>query len=332
MAVVGFVLAFAACSGDDGAASFPPAGSSSSGGSPPSSSSGGSGTVPQGDAGTASPDAGPPPDPDFLMHQDNVFVNDVGQPILVVEPRRPTSAKLPIVVAYHGDGGSAAAFRDEWRLHAVTQQDALVIYPDDAGEASAWGGAQMNVSHPFALGFAKIVQRMTQVYRGDASKVFVTGISSGGIFAGLMACKYSGAAGFTLRAAITMSGSAPNQTQVDQSWPESMFPKCDGEKPITTLVIHGTADQTEGVSYAEGQWASDYWTYVNRVGGGGVAQDNYGAAATSTAFPGFDPACKKYDDSPAEHPVVLCSIAGMGHQLWANSATTVWQFARYASP
>lgn len=301
------------------------------------SSSGGSssGGLINPDGGTPKPDAGPTTDPDFLVHQDNVFVGSAGQPILVMEPRRPTAARLPIVIAYHGDGGSSAAFRDEWALHKVSGQGALVVYPDDSADASAWGGAAMRVDHPFAEGFGKIVQRMISAYHGDATRVFVAGLSSGGIFAGLLACKYSGSAVFTLRAAITMSGSAPNPTQVDEAWPVSNFPKCAGEKPITTLVIHGKADQTEGVSYHEGQWASDYWTYVNRVGGSppfGEAQANYDDAAPSTQFPGFDPACRKYDESPPEHPVVLCSIEGMGHQLWQNSASTVWQFASYATP
>ncbi len=327
-------LAMVACGTAD---TIVPFGSGSSGATPGggASSSGSSGAVVEPDGGRIEPDAGAPPDPNFLVHQDNVFVGSVGQPILVMEPRRPTAPRLPIVIAYHGDGSSAVAFRDEWRLHETSAQGALVVYPDDSGNASAWGGAAMRVDHPLAEGFGKIVQRMVTAYHGDATRVFVAGMSSGGIFAGLMACKYSGSPAFTLRAAITMSGSAPNPTQVDQAWPVSGFPRCEGEKPITTLVIHGKADQTEGVSYHEGQWASDYWTYVNRVGGSppfADAQINYDDAAPSTPFPGFDPACRKYDESPPQHPVVLCSIEGMGHQLWQNSASTVWQFANYATP
>lgn len=321
-----------ACGASDTVPSFGSS-TSSSGTSGEPIGGGSSGTDPAPDAGPAKPDAGPPQDPDFLLHQDNVFVNGVGQPIVVMEPRRPTSERLPIFVAYHGDGGSGAGFRDEWALHKISKQDAIVVYPDDSANGSAWGGAAMRVDHPFAEGFGKIIQRMTTAYHGDATRVFVAGLSSGGIFAGLLACKYSGSPAFTLRAAVTMSGSAPNSSQVDQAWPVSQFPKCEGQKAITTLVIHGRADQTDGVSYREGQWASDYWTYVNRVGGNPAveAQTNYDDAAPSTPFPGFDPACRKYDESPAARPVVLCSIDGMGHQLWQNSASTAWQFANYAT-
>lgn len=292
--------------------------------------------TPEGDGGTTTSSSGSAPveDPDFLVKRDAVFIDNVAQRIVVMEPRNPTSEKLPILIAYHGDGMSADGFRQEWGLQRISGQGAIVVYPDDSQNQSAWGGVTMHVDHPFAQGFAKIVQRMTQVYGGDASRVVVAGLSSGGVFANLLGCKYSGSSAMGLRAAVIMSGSGPNETQVDQKWDTSNYPKCSGQKPLTTLVVHGKADATPGVSFAQGQWAADYWTYVNRVGAQPPAgpQENYGDSATSTQFPGFASQCRKYDDSPAEHPVVFCAIDGLGHALWPDSASTVWQFANYASP
>jgi len=314
---------------------------STNGGAPaPSSSAPGlvdGGGVPGADATAPVAEGGTVPeaeDPDFLVKRDAVFVDGAAQRIVVMEPRRPAPGKLPILVAYHGDEGSAELFREQWALHRITGQNAVVVYADDGANASAWGGASMSTGNPFAAGFEKIVQRMTQIYDGDATRVVVAGMSSGGIFASLMACRYSGSTAMTLRAAVVMSGSGPNETQVSERFAVSNFPKRPNQRPVTTLVVHGKADQTPGVGFAEGQWAADYWTYVNRVAAASpvAAQENFGSAATSTPFPGFPAQCRKYDDSPAANPVVFCAIDDLGHTLWADSAPTAWQFANYASP
>lgn len=334
-AMAAWLLAFA-CSPMDGAENLGTSSSSSSGSTPigPSSSSGASGVTPQPDGGEVPDSGAPAEDPTFLVKQDAVFVDNVAQRIVVMEPRTPASAKLPIIVAYHGDGQSAEVFRRDWGLHRISGQAALVVYADDSASSSAWGGAAMHVDHPFAVGFGKIIQRMTQVYDGDASRVFVAGLSSGAIFANLLGCKYSGSSAMSLRAAVIMSGSGPNEAQVNEKWATSNYPKCSGQKPLTTLVVHGKADATPGVSFAQGQWAADYWTYVNRVGAQPPvdAQANYGDAATSTPFAGFAAQCRKYDESPTDHPVVFCAVDGLGHALWPDSASTAWQFANFAAP
>ena len=285
------------------------------------------------DAGSSGQTVDAGDDPDYRQRRDVVTVDGLEQRFLVVEPRRASSAKLPIVVMYHGDTGTAQGFQQQWQFERAAGQGALLIYPDDEGKPSAWGGGEMHTGSKYSQAFLRMVKRAVQVYRGDVTKVIVGGHSAGGIFAGLLGCEFSGSAEINLRAVVTMSGSAPNQTQVDGSWPETQIPKCAGQRALPSLVIHGKADTTQGVSFTpEGLWVADYWTFANRNALAWGGQNEYGESAPKTPIAGLPVPCMKYEESPPQAPVVFCAIDGLGHTVWNQAGAALWSFADLSVP
>lgn len=325
--LAGSLMAVALACGGDGGTATPGDDDEDAGGG------GSSGITPVNDGGGSSSSGGRPdsgqPTGDYLLHNDAVTIDGTTHRFLVVEPRRADrTTLLPIVVAYHGDGQSSSILQESWQLERATNKSALVIYPDgDAQGGVAWGGFDaINVSSPYVAAFARIVNRATQVYRGDASKVMLTGLSSGGILAGVISCRYSAPGALTLRATAIMSGSVQNQAAVDGVW-DNGYPKCEGQRPVPTLVVHGDADEIFPADY--GRTIGDYATYVNRMARAEPwgPQSTDGVNAATQAIPGLPEACKRYSESPDDAPVAVCMIPGMPHQLWDQSSTTLWQFA-----
>ena len=77
------------------------------------------------DAGSSGQTVDAGDDPDYRQRRDVVTVDGLEQRFLVVEPRRASSAKLPIVVMYHGDTGTAQGFQQQWQFERAAGQGAL---------------------------------------------------------------------------------------------------------------------------------------------------------------------------------------------------------------
>jgi poly(3-hydroxybutyrate) depolymerase len=77
-----------------------------------------------------------------------------------------------------------------------------------------------------------------------------------------------------------------------------------------TLFVWGKADNTEGVSYAQGQ----------------SVRDNYLAtqSCANTSEPWTSAPCVRYD--ACQRDVVWCAVDGLGHSIWPGAAQAIWSF------
>jgi polyhydroxybutyrate depolymerase len=224
---------------------------------------------------------------------------------------------LPVVFAWHGDGGSGEAIRTRLGLETVANGGAIFVYPDGIETDTGWWALDSHAARnkDIAL-FDAILDRLSTTYCIDKTRVFSTGFSSGAFFTNHLACER----GDRLRAIAPQSGGGP-------FWPDSAY-NDDGRLTCPTpavpaLIIHGNADGTvpndRTPSSLNGGWQSfEHWAYWNHA----APRASY-AFATDPAMPA---PCVRARDLPADHPVFACFIDDLGHEVWAQAATVIWTF------
>jgi polyhydroxybutyrate depolymerase len=214
-------------------------------------------------------------------------------------------ASAPLVVMLHGITGSAAQAESSYGWNELADsQHFVVAYPD--GVNRAWnvngGGCCGQPQREGVDDVAFIGAAVADIVRNvsiNASRIYATGMSNGGIMSYTLACNTG------IFAAI----GAVAGTQLDS---------CRSPHPASVMEIHGTSDEL--VPYRGGQGASiingpsppdvnAFWRNVNKCGAPSVA-----AVATSTA------ACAD------NRGVVLITIDGGGHKWPAFATQKLWQF------
>lgn len=153
----------------------------------------------------------------------------------------PPSAALPLVVVLHGAAGSGAQARSSYGWdHEADRGRFLVAYPDGLGRAWAVSDGCCGVPARDGVDDVAFVRAMVdaiaQRERADRSRVYVTGISNGGMLAYRLACATD------LFAAI-----AP----VAATLPGT----CDDPAPTSVIHIHGLDDRT--IPFAGGSGRRD---------------------------------------------------------------------------
>jgi polyhydroxybutyrate depolymerase len=217
-------------------------------------------------------------------------------------------ASAPLVVMLHGVSGSAEQAEKAYEWDELADSAKFVVaYPDGVGRA--WnvngGGCCGRPAREGVDDVAFIGAAVTDIGKNlsiNASGVYATGMSNGGILSYTLACNTG------IFAAIgPVAGTQLNP--------------CPSPRPTSVMQIHGTADPL--VRYNGGQGSSTingpsvpdvnaFWRNVDQCGA--PAATTSGPVTTSTA------------GCPENRGVVLITIDDGGHQ-WPSLATqTLWQF------
>jgi polyhydroxybutyrate depolymerase len=141
---------------------------------------------------------------------------------------------VPVVLYFHGAGGSAAGANTSSGWSQLADRERfLVVYPQGLpfgqGGAAAWASAGPVDYGIDDLGFVRAL--LAQVERSFCvapGAVFATGMSSGGGMAGYLACALSA----QVAAAAPVAGNHYTLTKLG----------CRPRRPVALLEIHGTAD------------------------------------------------------------------------------------------
>lgn len=202
-----------------------------------------------------------------------------------------------LIIAYHGTGGSHRAWLDDYRLREVVGDGAILVYPDALPNAANIN--QWDFASDFQM-FEDLLARLPAQVNFDASRVFVTGHSSGGGFAHELGCRY----GDRIRAIAPVAGSLTATN-------------CVGA--VAVLQIHGQYDPLVPIGVA--QLGHRFWTLYNGF--------NLG-----TRNPGVVPECVEHAPGPSDYPVQWClhqegQGAGNAAHGWPGFANVaIWDFFR----
>lgn len=175
-------------------------------------------------------------------------------------------AAVPLVIAMHGGGGSAAQFEATNRLTPKAEAAGVaVVYPNGTSGGlglNTWNGggccghavsAQIN-----DVAFIRaLIDQLVATYRIDAKRVYATGHSNGGIMSYRLACELSD----------RIAAIAPNAAAL-------MLDACTPARAVPVLHMHSKLDQNvpiaggvgvglAGVDFPPLQTSIDRWVALN---------------------------------------------------------------------
>lgn len=155
--------------------------------------------------------------------------------LLYVPPTYDENRPIPLVMALHGGGGTGQRMVElTVDLNGLADEAGfIVVYPD--GVEKHWNdGREIQTRRASAeniddVGFiAVLIERLSEIYAIDPSRVYALGISNGGMMSYRLACELPET--FAAVAAVTASMS------------EELAASCDPSQSTSVLVMNGDKD------------------------------------------------------------------------------------------
>lgn len=139
---------------------------------------------------------------------------------------------LPLVIAFHGHYGTGAGMASMTRFNDVADKHGFIVaYPD--GYHRSWGDARGTTPADVAgiddVAFTSaMIDKISKEYTVDPDRIYATGMSNGGFFSQRLACDLSDRIAAVAVVASTLS--------------ERLSVRCQPDRPISVMIIMGTAD------------------------------------------------------------------------------------------
>ena len=230
----------------------------------------------------------------------------------------------PLVLAFHGGGGTAAGMVEISRLNDEADRSGfIVVYPQGSGSkvfgrtAGTWNagtccGTAMQTKVDDVGFVSRLLDVLEKQYSVDAQRIYATGISNGGQMSYRLGCQL----------ADRIAAIAPVAATLE-------FSPCSPSRPVPLIRFHGTEDPC--ALYDGGTCGGCYQDFFNKLIGipilepqhfpcPAVVDDVRSWSALNGCRGNAVPIAKRghatcvaYQGCPLNADVVLWSIAGMGH-------------------
>jgi len=151
---------------------------------------------------------------------------------IVHTPKLNGTAPIPLVLAFHGGGGTGAGMARLTHLSQLADKYGFIVaYPD--GYMRRWADGRGTTAAERAgvddVGFVSaLIDQLSKQNQIDPTRVYATGISNGGFFSLRLACELSSKITAVAAVAATL--------------PQNLSDHCHPQKPVSILLIHGTDD------------------------------------------------------------------------------------------
>jgi polyhydroxybutyrate depolymerase len=245
-----------------------------------------------------------------------------GRTAIVHVPKTALAGQaLPVVLAFHGAGGTGKFMAGYSGLQALSdQQNFITVFPSAVRPGRRWVLSQEDNGGPADMQFVEqLIDRVESLTCVNAARIYATGVSNGGGMAARVGCELSS----RIAAIAPVSGGY------------SLLDACRPQRRVSVLEVHGTADKVvpykgrppNGAGSVPGFLA--LWRHIDGCSGS-LAQRRYGPATEEYLWS----TCA--DGTQVEH----LKIYGGGH-AWPGSspadaawtapisaASAVWLFLR----
>ena len=168
----------------------------------------------------------------------SIIVDDIERTYHLYIPNTYDGKKpIPLLIVLHGGGGNGKNMEEKTTLSGFDElaekEGFIVVYPDaieghwNDGRNDPYSySAQHNIDD---VGFiSALINHLEKKYCIDKKRVYVTGMSNGGMMAFRLACELSD----KISAIATVAASMP----------ENLYNNCTPTGSISVLMIHGTDD------------------------------------------------------------------------------------------
>ena len=205
---------------------------------------------------------------------------------VLVVPEADPGTPLPLVIVFHGAGGTGHDIRERFPLDAATDGGAIVAYPN--ARAGTWDVGSRTTDGPMV---SRLIGWVASQYCVDPARIYAAGFSAGAVFTNFLACNVPQ----TFRAVGVVAGT-------DNRFEQSC---CHGT--VSAMFIHGTAD--EAIPFAQGQDAAWHVRLRDHCGDGTTPD-----GSNCSAY-----AC------PSSEAVDFCAWSG-DHDVPPWASEEVWRF------
>ncbi len=255
----------------------------------------------------------------LLAQQDRTITltsDGVTRSVLIHLPSSTPAAGLPVLLCYHGSGGTSASMKSLTGFNALSDgNDFIVAYPQgmtlkgttqwnclvDGKPGHAGIGAD---DAPNDVTFTRdMIRMMADSFAIDTARVFAAGFSNGAYMCYAL----------SMLASEVIHGIAPvaGDMWTDDAYLDTIL-TTGSARPMPVMHVHGTADAT--VKYPDANNTPEEWGEYPLF----VAARGCGAHTYSQTIPLAD-GVDKLVFCPPPVEVCLIRITGMGHS-WGNSA------------
>ncbi len=162
-----------------------------------------------------------------------IIVDGRERTYLVHVPSSDSTGKtLPLVLALHGRLGNGEGQARLSHLDTVSDQRGFIVAYPDGLERSWADGRGATPSEKKGVNDVKfiseLIDKLSHEYPVDSTRIYATGMSNGGFMSGRLACELSA----KLAAVAAVAASISDNTAAT----------CRPERPISILLMQGTAD------------------------------------------------------------------------------------------
>jgi polyhydroxybutyrate depolymerase len=211
---------------------------------------------------------------------------------LYVHPRYKNSRPTPLVLNFHGYGGtnhSQEAYSN--LLEKADKYKFILVSP--LGIGLSWNAGaccgQAVADNIDDVGFVSdLIDKISAEYCINPDRIFSTGMSNGGFLSYRLACELSD------RIAAIAPVAATNR-----------MPTCEPTRPVPVISFNGTDDPLVSHEHA---WSTIEWW----------AENNGCTDETTVVYQKGDVTCVAYEDCEEDASVKFCSVEGGGHN-WPGS-------------
>ena len=262
--------------------------------------------------------------------ESTIAVDGLDRPFLIhIPPQYSSMNTAPLVIAFHGGGGSANGFVETTHLNATADKYGfMVVYPQGYPARPRLMPRKYGTWNAFNccgsalekktddIGFVKeILNQFAKKSKLDPRRIYATGFSNGAQFALRVGCDLSD------RIAAIAPVSTPSPT-------EKEF-QCHSSRPVASLHLHGTSDPC--ATYQSGSCGECFAKFMQNCVGlpagknsgkqqceavetfAQVRAKNNGCSNQfAESYVGKTATCYQFKDCKAE--TGFCKFNGMGHE------------------
>lgn len=224
---------------------------------------------------------------------------------------------VPLVINLHGAGGSAESAKNSSGMNNHSDKEGyIVVYPEATGKkilgkvSGYWNvdvdlGRNTDTRGVNDVGFInKIIDEMSSKYKIDQKRIYVTGLSRGGMMAYYLACQPNS----RIAAIAPVSSTFVNNPAL-----------CETGRSIPVIHFHGTADRV--LPYNGGysdkslpDLLQNNFFYLSAKNSVEVfAKKNNCPMKQQVVYTKGNVSCSAYNGCPRQGNVVLCTVRGGGH-------------------
>ena len=227
-------------------------------------------------------------------HLIDVDVAETPRQVLIHMPPGSGNARIPLVLAFHGAGGSGPAMAPYSGLSRLADRAGFAVaYPSAAGPRHVWelGGREDEPSANDIAFARRLLNVLPAQTCADAARLGAVGVSNGGGFVARLGC----VVGDRLAGIVVVAGGF------------SAVPPCATGRPLSVLEIHGTDDPVVPYNGRAGLGSVPTWLAAWRSRDGCPTRSHQAQAAARV---------RRFDWLPCRNGsvVVHLRISGGKHQ------------------